>query len=127
MAFQVIDDILDFESSEDVMRKPVGKDLMEGLCTLPLIYALEADRKGLEALLPIMEERQSNFDELRIAALIDKISSLGALERAREAARRYTTRALAEIRNLPSSAAKGTGIPCSESSGSTLKFSPSQG
>jgi heptaprenyl diphosphate synthase len=106
MAFQVIDDILDFESSKDVMRKPVGKDLKEGLCTLPLIYALQADRKGLEALLPRAEESRPKLNEQRIAELIERITSLGALERAREAARRYTTRALAEIGNLPNAAAK---------------------
>ncbi len=106
MAFQVIDDILDFESSEHIMRKPVGKDLREGLCTLPLIYAQQADRKGLDMLLPNTEERRTNFDEPDVAALIEKIASLGALERAREAARRYTTRALTEIQKLPSTPAR---------------------
>src|SRR6266581_8283025 len=41
MAFQLIDDILDFTSREDTLGKPVGGDLKEGKVTLPLVYALE--------------------------------------------------------------------------------------
>jgi octaprenyl-diphosphate synthase len=40
MAFQLIDDLLDYVSREEVFGKPVGKDLKEGKVTLPLIYAL---------------------------------------------------------------------------------------
>ena len=42
IAFQLIDDILDFTSREKILGKPVGNDLREGKVTLPLIYALEA-------------------------------------------------------------------------------------
>jgi len=41
VAFQLIDDLLDYTSSEKVFGKPVGKDLREGKITLPLIYAVE--------------------------------------------------------------------------------------
>jgi octaprenyl-diphosphate synthase len=41
MAFQLIDDLLDFTSNETVLGKPVGHDLKEGKITLPLIYLLE--------------------------------------------------------------------------------------
>src|SRR5205085_10913496 len=41
MAFQVVDDILDFTSTEKILGKPAGNDLREGKVTLPLIYALE--------------------------------------------------------------------------------------
>src|SRR5258708_23864862 len=41
IAFQLIDDILDFTSREKILGKPVGNDLREGKVTLPLIYALE--------------------------------------------------------------------------------------
>jgi octaprenyl-diphosphate synthase len=41
MAFQLIDDLLDFTSTEGVLGKPVGHDLQEGKITLPLIYLLE--------------------------------------------------------------------------------------
>ena len=41
MAFQLVDDMLDFTSREKILGKPAGNDLREGKVTLPLIYALE--------------------------------------------------------------------------------------
>ena len=41
MAFQVMDDILDFEGDEKTLGKPVGSDLLNGIITLPVIYASE--------------------------------------------------------------------------------------
>ncbi len=49
IAFQLVDDVLDFTAREKVLGKPVGSDLREGKVTLPLIYALErapADEHG---------------------------------------------------------------------------------
>jgi len=42
MAFQIIDDILDFNGDESAVGKPLGSDLMNGLVTLPAIYYAEA-------------------------------------------------------------------------------------
>jgi heptaprenyl diphosphate synthase len=96
MAFQIIDDILDFESTEGVMGKPVGKDLREGLCTLPLIHALRSDPEGMKALLGAMKE-----DPAMVQAVIDRTFERGGIGRAREAALRYTERARREIGRLP--------------------------
>mgnify|MGYP001412601809 CR=1 FL=1 len=111
MAFQVIDDILDYESSEASMRKPVGRDLAEGLCTLPLVYALRADEAGMRALLERLAESQGSGAGRRpgraagaeepVSAIVSRVAELGGLERAREAARRFTERAQAEIAGLP--------------------------
>ena len=61
MAFQLIDDMLDFTSREKTLGKPVGGDLREGKVTLPLVYALEsatpAERQLVEAGL-----RDRNYD-----------------------------------------------------------------
>ncbi|HOX48436.1 MAG TPA: polyprenyl synthetase family protein [Spirochaetales bacterium] len=119
MAFQVIDDILDFESSEGTMRKPVGRDVAEGLCTLPLIHALRADGAGMRALLSRLprpgradraeagarEEALARGDAVArdeaVAAILARASELGGVEAARRDAARFTARAQAEIARLP--------------------------
>ena len=103
MAFQVIDDILDYESTEGVFRKPVGKDISEGLCTLPLIHALERDDGRIAALL-----EHPPFDRPVVDRIVGLIRDSGALEASRETARRYTERALREIASLPDKPARLT-------------------
>ncbi len=41
IAFQIIDDILDYTENQETIGKPAGNDLRQGMVTLPLIYALE--------------------------------------------------------------------------------------
>ncbi len=106
MAFQVIDDILDFESEEDVLRKPVGKDIAEGLCTLPLIYAIEADGPGMAAILAPGGSGGEPVSLEAAAAAAARAAELGGLDRARADARRFTTRAQREISRLPASTAR---------------------
>src|SRR5215470_4814348 len=63
MAFQLVDDVLDFTSREKTLGKPVGGDLREGKVTLPLVYALEqatpAERELVETIL-----RERNYEEI---------------------------------------------------------------
>ena len=47
-AFQLIDDLLDFTSSEEVLGKAAGADLLGGKVTLPLIYMRDAEPKSRE-------------------------------------------------------------------------------
>ena len=74
MAFQLVDDVLDFTAREQTLGKPVGGDLREGKITLPLIYALErasADERRLVEI--ILQER--SYDRVpfpQIRALIEK-------------------------------------------------------
>ena len=46
IAFQIIDDILDYTENQETIGKPVGNDLRQGMVTLPLIYALEEQPKN---------------------------------------------------------------------------------
>ncbi len=119
MAFQVIDDILDYESTEDVMGKPVGNDLREGLCTLPLIHALKADPEGMRALLRTMRgdsdgrgrdggtggNRRHSADpgvrSAEVGRVVARVVELGGIEAARRTARLFTLRANREIARLP--------------------------
>ncbi|HOX32427.1 MAG TPA: polyprenyl synthetase family protein [Spirochaetales bacterium] len=105
MAFQIIDDILDCESSPGELRKPVGSDLREGLCTLPLIHALRAER-GAPALRPLLERlaaapKGGSESGTLVAEILALIAESGGIELSRRAARLFTERAQAEIATLP--------------------------
>lgn len=106
MAFQIIDDILDFESTEGVMRKPVGRDLAEGLCTLPLIHALRRDEAGIRASLEALRDGNGRVDEAAVQGLIARCVELGAVEEARKEAGLFTERAKGEMARLPACGAR---------------------
>jgi heptaprenyl diphosphate synthase len=101
MAFQVIDDILDCESDDLTLKKPVGNDLKEGLCTLPLIFALEAAPGRIRPLLG-----PGPMDDSRIASILEEIRVSGGIAKARAVARAFTARARREIGALPSCPAR---------------------
>lgn len=101
MAFQIIDDILDYSSSSDVVGKPTGNDLKEGIFTLPLICSLSVDRARLSPLLS--KDVYSNED---IVEIINMTKELGGIDKARAYARRYTERAFERINRLPEGKAK---------------------
>ncbi len=101
MAFQIIDDIFDYESSLEALKKPVGNDLSEGLCTLPLIYALQEDAEHIRPLLSDIREVPDSIE--RILSLVMKTK---AIDRARADAAYYTRLAHTEIERLPNGAPK---------------------
>lgn len=106
MGFQIIDDILDYESDEAVIGKPVGNDLMHGIYTLPLILALEdgSGRSAVRELERLLENPP--YEPARIGRIIALVRELGGPTRARGYAERYTDRAFREIAKLPECRAK---------------------
>ena len=66
IAFQLVDDLLDYTSSEEVFGKPVGKDLKEGKITLPLVYFLSELEKGeVERLSELFKSQKASGSGLR--------------------------------------------------------------
>ena len=70
MCFQIVDDVLDLTASEDTLGKPAGQDLLEGVYTLPVIYALRDSPELREVLgQPIdheqLDARAQHRDEQR--------------------------------------------------------------
>ncbi|PYS53067.1 MAG: polyprenyl synthetase family protein [Acidobacteria bacterium] len=78
-AFQLIDDLLDFTASDEVLGKPAGVDLLEGKLTLPLIYLLDSEPSAREILERVMLER--GYEHATRATLLEKVERTGALER----------------------------------------------
>src|SRR5258707_9129822 len=102
MAFQLIDDVLDFTAREKTLGKPVGGDLREGKVTLPLVYALERatadERRLIETIL-----RDRNYETVpfsRVLALLDKYPGI---EPVKHGAQSFTDKARNIINEFPES------------------------
>jgi octaprenyl-diphosphate synthase len=94
LAFQLIDDLLDFTASPSQLGKPVLSDLKEGKVTLPLLYAVQSDgTAGLRMVRTVLEEK--GFYSVRPEQIAALVRDSGALERTRRLAHDYANRARA--------------------------------
>lgn len=105
MAFQIVDDLLDYTEDEAVTGKPSGLDLREHKVTLPLIYALprmdDGERVAVERLMLTAEPSDD-----QIAAVVEAVTRAGGLAYARERAIRLAQVAEGELEALPPSPAR---------------------
>jgi octaprenyl-diphosphate synthase len=114
LAFQLVDDLLDFTASHEQLGKPVLSDLKEGKVTLPLIFALQksADSPAAEGegkghspaecrrlIAKVLEER--DFVSVRPEQITRLVQETGAQARAANLARDYVKRAKACLEVLP--------------------------
>jgi geranylgeranyl pyrophosphate synthase len=97
MAFQIVDDILDFTGDEEELGKPIGSDLRQGTITLPLLLFLEMHPE-VDLLPSIFEEQQGR--EAKIRTLVDMVRSSSAIGLAREEAQRFTAESKQAIDQL---------------------------
>lgn len=97
MAFQIIDDLLDYKGKSELLGKPAMNDLNQGIYTLPLIYALKADPQKLGLLL----QKRNTLTDADMVAVLEIIEKHHGYEKALSLARRYTQKALKELHVLP--------------------------
>lgn len=111
MAFQIVDDLLDYTEEEAVTGKPSGNDLREHKVTLPLIHALQRmspeGRRDVSALMAA-----SQPSEEQIATVIARVTETGGLDYARQRAARLAEQAEQELDALPPSQARETLRDC---------------
>lgn len=104
MAFQIIDDILDFSPNDAKTGKPLLQDIRNGIYTAPLLYA---KLKHKEKIQPFLAKGSAITDE-EMNKLREIIVTSGGLDEAKTLAAKYTKKALNQIAKLPESDAKNT-------------------
>jgi len=100
MAFQIVDDVLDFIGSEDVLGKPVGSDLRQGTITLPVFYYLDkgGDRR---ILMEVFNEQDPERKQAALTKALDTIRASGAIEAALQEAWEFAKKAQEALQRLP--------------------------
>jgi len=99
MAFQITDDVLDVVGDEGDLGKTVGRDLLEGMPTLPMIYAVaERDGTGAELAARIAAPAKNSAD---VRELLDEIRGSAGPERARQRALAFHDAAIRALDRLP--------------------------
>lgn len=107
MAFQIVDDLLDYTEEEAVTGKPSGNDLREHKVTLPLIHALDRLTPGARAEVQALMATSAPDDGL-IARVIGHVAEAGGLTYARERAHRLAEQADRALDALPDTPARDT-------------------
>jgi heptaprenyl diphosphate synthase len=103
MSYQIIDDILDFTSTEKELGKPAGGDLLQGNITAPALFAMEKDEIRRE-----IEKVHESMGSSEITKIISIIKNSGAIEKSIALSDLYLKKALAELEGLPANKAKKT-------------------
>jgi octaprenyl-diphosphate synthase len=102
LAFQLVDDLLDFTASSETLGKPVLSDLREGKVTLPLIYALaNGDAAAPKLVAAVLQEK--GFTSVRPEEITGLVRDSGALEHTRRQAQEFAAKAKAAIEILEDS------------------------
>ncbi len=98
MAFQVVDDILDFRGDEERIGKPVANDLRQGIATLPVMLFART-RPDHPTILKAVRREPVTDEE--ILAVVEQIRASGSVEAAMEEAGRFVEQAQAALATLP--------------------------
>ena len=99
-AFQLLDDVLDFEADPTQQDKDLGNDLMEGKMTLPLIYALAHSNAAQRV---VLEEAIAGYDPASFGGVLTVLQETGGLHYTRNLAAAELAQAKMALAPLPDS------------------------
>ena len=123
IAFQLIDDILDYTADSVELGKNAGDDLAEGKPTLPLIYAMQdGDPATRDAIVQALVSAADSGDnkpqdvDLELPKIIEMVRASGAIDRTYELAQKQVESAVKAIQPLPPSSHKDALVSIVESS-----------
>ena len=102
MAFQVVDDVLDFIGDEGEMGKPVGSDLLHGTLTLPIILLMEQYQQ--DNVLKELSEKPG--DQAEVARVIEMVRNSPILEECYRIAAGFSSQACRALEGLPENASR---------------------
>ncbi|MGV8982582.1 polyprenyl synthetase family protein [Clostridium sp.] len=97
MAFQIIDDLLDYSGDSNKLGKNAQSDLIEGYYTLPLIYAMAEDKEN--KISAILDNSSLNNEDIKEITIL--VSKFKGIEKAQNLANKYTKKAFDYIDKLP--------------------------
>jgi octaprenyl-diphosphate synthase len=100
-AFQLIDDLLDFTSTDDALGKAAGVDLLAGKVTLPLIYLVQSNPESKQMIDTVITE--ATYETITRQELLDAVRRNGGLEDARARADQFAEAARGALDELPES------------------------
>lgn len=103
MAFQIVDDILDYTASSEDLGKPAFADLKEGQITLPVLFALEDPEHGSRVKISIEKLASGTNADNEAPEVFEILQSCGAIEKSFAKAKEYADAAKADIKNFPDS------------------------
>lgn len=105
MAFQLIDDLLDVTGSEDIIGKPLGEDLRQGVITLPVLHILQVSPHGREFSARIASRR---IDDSLLATLKEEMVRHGCADFVKNYAWEYIRAAQQALAPLPRNSSRET-------------------
>jgi geranylgeranyl pyrophosphate synthase len=100
MAFQIVDDVLDFVADEETLGKPIGSDLRQGLLTLPVLLVLEAE-PAHPVINRVLEHNPPTQQVVQDA--VQLVAASPTIEQALDVAREYAEQATVALGDLPHS------------------------
>ena len=103
IAFQIVDDILDYTEDQSTIGKPAGNDLRQGMVTLPLIYALQGHPQNGHHQVVQKLLNETSHDEQEVREIIDWVLSGGNTELALKDAYTYADKAREALHHFPAS------------------------